>query len=336
MKKLFNLFLIFVLLISGCASKKTVAPVESETPPTSLNEAVATENEFVKSYRTSQHRPIAIMVDNDNKDAWPHAGLQDAYLIYEVPVEGGATRLMAVFNEKNTDKIGPIRSSRHYFLDYMLEHDAIYTHFGYSPKAMHDIPALGVNNINGVIGSDSGAFWRENKYIGDYHSAYTSMEKINNMIRTKGYRTDRQSAPLQYNDEDIALNGSAATDITIPYSGFYRSGFCYNEETSAYEKYMNGSTHALQGDASLSVKNIIIMTVKCYSLGDGSARLNIDTVGNGKGFYITMGQAVPITWEKSSRTAKTIWKDAAGKEITLNPGQTWVMITPSTVNTSIQ
>ena len=51
---------------------------------------------------------------------------------------------MALFKGQNLEKIGPVRSSRHYFLDYALENDAIYVHYGWSPQAQYDISNLGV------------------------------------------------------------------------------------------------------------------------------------------------------------------------------------------------
>ena len=103
-------------------------------------------------------RPIAIMIDN-HKGALPQAGLNDAYIVYEIIVEGGETRLMEVLKGKNLEKVGPIRSSRHYFLDYALENDAIYVHYGWSPQAKRDISKLKVNNINGITESATD-FWR--------------------------------------------------------------------------------------------------------------------------------------------------------------------------------
>ena len=83
-------------------------------------------------------RTIAVMIDN-HSDAWPQANLNKAYLVYEIVVEGGETRLMALFKGQDLEKIGPVRSSRHYFLDYALENDAIYVHHGWSPQAESDI-----------------------------------------------------------------------------------------------------------------------------------------------------------------------------------------------------
>lgn len=99
---------------------------------------------------SSNTRPYAVMINNHPSARQNHAGLQDAYLIYEMIVEGGMTRYMAVFKDKDTAKIGSVRSSRHYFLDYAMENDAMYVHWGWSPQAQSDISTYGINNINGL------------------------------------------------------------------------------------------------------------------------------------------------------------------------------------------
>ena len=96
-----------------------------------------------------------------------HSGLQDSYLNYEIIVEGGLTRIMAIYKDKDLAQIGPVRSSRHYFLDYALESDCIYTHFGWSAYAENDIRTLGVNNINGLY--DSYPFWRSTHLYADVY-----------------------------------------------------------------------------------------------------------------------------------------------------------------------
>ena len=81
----------------------------------------------------SNSRPIAIMINN-NKAVWGYqAGIQDAYIVYEMIVEGGITRMMAIFKDKDTARVGSVRSARHYYLDYALENDDIFVHFGWSP-----------------------------------------------------------------------------------------------------------------------------------------------------------------------------------------------------------
>ena len=335
MKKTIVFLLSAILLLGGCTGKPSEtgpgAVIPTDAPVASLS-----ADAFYTRYKESSSRPVAVMVDNDNGQARPHAGLTEAYMIYEVPVEGGATRLMALFYPEGKEKIGPVRSSRHYFLDYVLEHDALYTHFGYSPRALADIPALGINNLNGVEGSGADIFWREDEATRAYHSAFTSMEKILNKIGVLGYRTEREKSPLVFAEQVTELaEGKDATSVKIPYTGFYSSGFSYDAENGNYKKLIGDVAHPIQEEGELRAKNIIIMQMKTYPLGDGSARINIDTVGTGKGQYITMGKSIPITWEKTSRSAKTVWKNEKGEEIKLNPGTTWVMLLPSGVSPQI-
>ena len=97
----------------------------------------------------SNARPYAVMINNHPEARKYHSGLQDAYITYEIIVEGGMTRLMAVYKGVDVGKIGSVRSARHYFLDYAMENDAVYVHWGWSPMAESDIKSFGINNING-------------------------------------------------------------------------------------------------------------------------------------------------------------------------------------------
>ena len=110
----------------------------------------------------------------------------------------------------------------------------------------------------------------------------------------------------------------------------------YNEENKKYDRYINGSPHPLQGSAKIEAKNIIIIEMSHFSLGDGSARINISDVGSGKGYFISCGEYIPITWSKSSREAKTEFKDAYGKEILLNHGQTWIQVVSNLSNITLE
>lgn len=311
-------------------TKEPEQPAETEEP---AKAPVTTEgSDYIEKYINSSERPIAVMIDNDNKDARPQSGLDDAYIVYEMPVEGGATRFMALFRGVKTEKIGPVRSSRHYFLDFAKENNAIYTHYGWSPKASSDIPKLGVNNINGITGSDANVFWRERKFKGDWHSAYTSIQKIKERSKKKGYKveTDTQNG-IKYSNEQVYLLGeNAASEITLPYSKSYQTGYKFNSETKLYEKYINNEQHKMQNDNVLSFKNVIVEYITDKSLGDGSARREIVTTGSGKGYYFTNGACIEITWSKESRTSPTIYKKMDGSELEINAGNTAInIISPS-------
>ena len=275
-------------------------------------------------------RPIAVMIDN-HKGAWPQAGLNEAYLVYEIIVEGGETRLMACFKGKDLEKIGPVRSSRHYFLDYALENDAIYVHFGWSPQAESDISTYKVNNINGIVQSSTD-FWRVKDKKAP-HNAVTSTKKILEMATTKGYRTTSSAkSVLNYKTEEVNLEeGTVANEVKIPYSKLHTVEYKYNEATKKYERYARG-TKQTDWDTKepITTKNIIITFAENYTLQDieKKDRQGLKNIGDKKGYYITNGKAIEIVASKPSRTEKTVYKDLAGNVIEVNDGNTFIQICP--------
>ena len=287
----------------------------------------------------SKSRPIAIMINNHAQARPNHAGLQDAYLMYEVIVEGGITRMMAVFKDANTEKIGSVRSARPYFLDYALENDAIYVHYGYSEQAKNDIASLGINNINGLYDE---AFWRDKSLNVNYeHTAFTSMEKIKAMIDNKKYRnTTTEDTLLNYsvNNIDISTKEGAvvANEIKIPYSYYMTTSYTYDATNNYYLRFANSVPHT---DAitkqQYHFKNIIVANIENYTTTEGDGRQGLNNIGKGNGYFITNGYAVPITWEKSSRSGQTVYRYLNGEEITVNDGNTFIQIQPVNQVTTI-
>lgn len=296
------------------------------------NEQVGTTVVEVKEPKIFQgnDRPIAVMIDN-HKGAMPQGGLNDAYLVYEIIVEGGESRLMALFKGVDLEKIGPVRSARHYFLDYALENDAIYVHYGWSPQAQSDITKLGVNNINGITESES-SFWRtKDKYAP--HNVATSTEKILEIANRKGYATtSNKDSVLNYVAEEINLESNReATTVTIPYSVSNEVRYEYDSVTKRYTRYSRDTKQVdWQTKETVTTKNIIIVKCENWTLKDGTdkGRQTLDNVKALKGYYITNGKAIEITAEKSSRNAQTVYKDLEGNEIKVNDGNTFIQICP--------
>ena len=291
----------------------------------------------------SKTRPIAVMINNHAQARPYHSGLQDANIVYEIIVEGGITRMMAVFKDAETARIGSVRSSRHYFLDYALENDAIYVHFGWSPQAQSDISSLGVNNVNGLY--DSG-FWRDNSLPIDYeHTALTNIENVKKVIASRGYRTEYNSdnvideQVLNYSVDEIDISSSedsiVANNISVPYSYYMTSSYTYDANNKYYLRFANGVAHTdYITKEQYHFKNIIVINVKNYSI-DNYGRQSLDNVGTGTGYFITNGYARPITWEKLSRNAKTVYKYTDDTEITVNDGNTFIQIEPISENSTI-
>lgn len=284
----------------------------------------------------SNTRPIAVMINNIGVARKHHVGLQDAYMVYEVIVEGGLTRLMALYKDADSAKIGSIRSARHYYLDYALENDAIYVHWGYSEYAQSDISKLGVNNLNGLIYGNK-YFWKDKSLgISTEHTAYTSMELINQGVNKLGYRTTTDDKTLlSYSADEIDLSKLdgvvPATSVSIKYSSSMKTEYEYDAEAKNYKRSVNGTAHKdYESKEQYTAKNIITYKVKNYTIsGDTKGRQELETVGSGEGYYISNGYAVPIKWSKSSRTARTKYTLLSGEELIVNDGNTYIQIQPS-------
>lgn len=276
-------------------------------------------------------RPYAVMIDNQGKKCLPQGGLDKAQIVYEIIVEGGLTRLMPVFWGINAEMIGPVRSSRHYFLDYAMEHDALYVHFGWSIRAFNDIKELKINNIDGFTNAGS-VFWDLTKDKSNWQDTYTSTKKLDEFSKKVGYRTSTGSKPvLEYNSTHTQPSGGKiAEKINIRYSTSYFSGYEYDAKTKRYLRFKEGEPQMERvSGKQLAACNIIIQYVKNYTIkGDDAGRQDLVTAGSGKGILITSGKAEEIKWSKDSRSAPTKYTYPDGTGIRLNPGQTWIQIVP--------
>lgn len=345
-KKEFTIFIILIIiLIIALAVGVAYLYVKSSKDNTidlgtdivkDEKEPIIVEQKGVEIFKGND-RPIAVMIDN-SKDAMPHAGLNKAYIVYEMIAEGGESRLMALFKGQNVTKIGPVRSSRHYFLDYVMENDAIYVHYGWSPEAQSDISLYGINNINGVT-NDSKYFWRIKDKKAP-HNAVTSTENILKAANDKKYRTTSSvSSVLKYVVDDVEIDGEDAKKITIPFSTFNKATWKYIEESKTYERYSKGIKEVdWDTKEPYTAKNIIIEFIKNEKLEDGEQkdRQTMSTVGIKDGYFITNGKSIKIKCEKATRNGKTVYKDLEGNEIKVNDGNTFIEICPIDADVKIE
>lgn len=283
----------------------------------------------------SKSRPYAVMINNHH-DAWPQCGIQDAYLVYEIVAEGGITRMLALYKDQETAKIGSIRSARHYYIDYAEENDAIYIHWGGSPQAYSRISRSGINDIDGMA-LEGSVFFRDRTLKRNYeHTGFTSMEKVKAYAEKKGFTRDtNKDLLLNYSVDEIDLSqnedAKSAQEVVIKYSNYHTTSYEYDEENKVYKRSMSGKPNVdLITGEQYTAKNIIVYDVTNYSLNDGSGkdRQELENIGSGTGYYITEGYARPITWEKTSHSGQTVYKYTNGEEITVNDGNTFIQIYP--------
>ncbi len=343
-KNLIILMVIGILLIGGVTASVLFLTKDNSKTNNSHNNKEEPKKEEEPTVQivdlNSTSRPYAVMINNLGAARPYHTGLQDAYLVYEIVVEGGITRYLALFKDKTNEVVGNVRSARHYYIDYVLENDAYYVHWGWSPQAQSDISSLDIDNLNGLT-YGSPYFFRQNiSGVNTEHKAFTNLSELANLVDRLGYRKEtNKDLLLNYSATSVELPSDAtdATEIDIKYSGSSTTNYVYDSDAKVYKQFVNDKEHTdYETKKQYTVKNIIVYQVGNTTIaGDNKGRQDLDNIGTGEGYFITEGKTIPITWEKDSRSSQTVYRDKSGEEITVNDGNTWIHIVPKSGKISI-
>lgn len=332
-----------ILLLGGCKEEEEnliPEPTETASEVTEETEEDTESHEGeVRSFYTGEwideesawNRPVAVMTENTGVTL-PQYGVSNADIIYECPVEGGITRMMAIYqNYADLEKVGNVRSCRLYYVYFAQEFGAAYFHAGESKYALDLLNSSYIDNVDGITGK-GGAFYYRDSSRKAPHNLYTTGELLQSAMETYGYD---QSLPEDYSSHylfttedspNLLSEGEDAAVVQMYYVDA-KPWFVYNEEDGLYYRFEFGDKQVDGANGEqLAVKNIIIQN--CYSsLKDSSnGTLDIDYLSGGTGKYITNGKAVNISWTRASATDITHYYDENGDEIVLNPGKTWVEI----------
>ena len=269
---------------------------------------------------------VGIMIDN-HPDARPQNGLSSAKLIYEAPAEGGITRYLAIFDaNQSIEKIGPVRSARPYFVDWLQEYGGLYMHCGGSPDALAKIKIEKIFALNEMY--NSVYFWRDNNRSAP-HNLYTNSAHWNKFFsigKTAGkFLAGWKFGNLSTNNLEPVKN------ISIEYSSNYFVDWMYLADSKKYQRLVNNKKQQEDG-LNLLGDNIIIQYVKTQVLDD-YGRLGIAITGQGDMRLLRDGVMMRGIWKKEND--RTRFYDLAGQELILKPGKIWVQIVPKDINIKI-
>lgn len=277
-------------------------------------------------------RPYAIQFNNFKtvKNQW---GIGQADIVYECLVEGGITRLLGIGENFHGDKLGSVRSARHYFVSILEEYDAIYVHYGKTKYATSKMNKLDTDHMDGTMGIGTVVYYRD-KSIREPHNAFTSLEKIQAGIKKEKFRTELEEGyepHYKFYDNDTDLtSGSNASKINIRFSASAQPYFEYNEKDKLYNRFQYGDVHkdSLTGE-QLTYKNVIVQFVKEWNIDkNGYQTMDLENA-QGEGYYFTNGKMVTITWKKKEASNWMRYYNEAGEELTINPGKTFIILFPN-------
>ena len=278
----------------------------------------------------SKLRPLAIAINNTPVAIKVQQGLNKAYIVYEIPTEGYTSRLIAIYKGEEDVKFGTIRSARHNMMDIAYESNAIFTSYGWSHYAQKELQSNIIDYVQGIAGE--GGMYRENPLNLDYeHTVNMNTSTVYDYAKnTKGYSLESDNTILlKYNKEDVDLSSKegvmTANRVFIDY-GSNEDNFYYDGETKMYKRNVNGvDTTDFSTGELFTTKNIIIEKISYYPMDDYKY-WNLNLVGDGDGYFVTNGQAVPIKWSKADRTSKTKYTYLDGTEIEVSDGRTYIEV----------
>lgn len=282
---------------------------------------------------TAQKRPFAIMINNIDIAQPVQTGVGKADIVYETEVEGGVTRLLAVFKDTSKlEKIGTVRSARYAFIDLAMGHNAIYIHHG--QDVWHAINHL--NDVNRIVVEAGTAGYRVSNGLAWEHRLYADGKGIYDLAVQKGFKTT-VTAPKtwqKFADEETAVSlPNAATSVTVPFSYGSKTVFNYDAATGKYIRWSgNVERKDYYTGESLYFKNVFVLntTIRIYpNCSDGKNHREI-FLTSGDGYYCVNGTYTPIKWSKGAATNGFTFTNVDGSPLEVNVGNSWVCIADAT------
>lgn len=349
MKKIICCVLAIIIcmgVFTSCGKKEeeTTAPVTEATtqpvtePPLPANTNLLTGKPTLSEDAIGK-RPIAVMINNI-RQSLPQYGIAAADILFEVEVEGGITRMMAIYGDyTKIPDVCSIRSCRYYFPIFAHGFDAIYFCYGCNKTVgQPTLDRIQIDYIDGEYGNS--VFGRDQQRLQNYateHTAYLKGERVPETVEKEGMRTDiKERTPFfNFNSKAKKLSKTKVEKAVLNFSDYYYSTFEYDAKTKTYVKYHNGTAHMDQtADKQLAFTNIIILTTSVTSY-DGSILRKVNWKGGG-GYVLSNGTMRKIKWSKADEASRLVITDLKGNELAINKGKSYIgVLNPDDVDITI-
>ena len=268
------------------------------------------------------NRPVTGVMIENSTDARPQSGLGQAGVVFEAIAEGGITRFLALFQDTQPDYIGPVRSARPYYLQWLLGFDASLAHVGGSPDALADIKSWGVKDLDQFANGD---YYQRISTRYAPHNVYTSVAQLNTIESNKGYGKSVYTGFARKSKEEPAAVPTAKSIDFIISSYYFNVHYDYDQATNTYKRSEGGAAHVDEKSGQLAPKVVVALAMS-QSLADDGLHTVYNTFGTGQGMVFQDGKNIPITWHKADAKTQFTFTDANNKPVALDPGQTWISI----------
>lgn len=320
------LLLVIALLLVGGTCYAVLAILKDQPGPQSgvngptSNEVPSKVTGLMVMPEVNELQVTGAMIEN-SMDARPQSGLIDAGIVYEAVAEGGITRFLALFQDTNAKSLGPVRSVRPYYLDWLVPFDAAIAHVGGSPEALAQIKSQKIKDLDQF--ANSSAYERVNSRYPP-HNVYTSTKRLDKIEKDKKYKKsdftgfvrDKFEKPLQKPKiKTIKINYNSPT---------YNVVYKYNAKCNCYQRSLGGSAH-IDEKTKKQISPKVIIAIEMVRNQNGVYSV-YKTSGSGKVKIYQNGTVISGKWTKKNRKSQFMFVDKTGKPIKLAPGKTWINI----------
>ncbi len=273
----------------------------------------------------NQTSPVtAIMIEN-SPDARPQSGLKQAEVVYEAIAEGGITRFLALYQQNKPQLIGPVRSVRPYYVDWLAPYQPSIAHVGGSAAALAEVRNGNYRDLDQFF--NGSYYWRSTDRYAP-HNVYTSFAKLDALNAKKGYTSSDFTSFARTDGAPAATQDATSVDVTIS-SALFNSHYDYDVATNSYNRSQGGAPHLDREEGQISPSSVIVMDVNMSLIMQDGYREDITTSGTGKAYVFQNGTVQAVTWQKSDHTSPLRLVGADGKDISLVRGQTWITAVPN-------
>jgi hypothetical protein len=292
-----------------------VTPAEPAKPITSPLTGVEVSEELSK-------RPVTGVMIENSPEARPQSGLNDAGVVYEAVAEGGITRFLALFQEGRPDRIGPIRSARPYYLDWVKPFDAAYAHVGGSPEAIQQIRTSRIRDLDQFYNPN---FFQRVPERYAPHNMYSSMKQLDEAKKVRKIESSKFTGFARKEDKPSAKPTARAIGLAIS-SALYNVSYTYSPKTNTYNRVMGGQPHKDEKTGKQTSPKVVIALVMTKGIAADGQHTVYGTKGSGRMVVFQDGTRIDGTWKKANRDSQFSFVGKDGKEIKLNAGQTWITV----------
>ena len=341
-----------MICLGACQSEATVSAGDSESSAPPASSAVPDAGPEIPTGPAPQinlvtgaplgeglaegDRPVAILVNN-TQNAMPQRGLAGADALFEMVAEGGITRLMALYADKDTvPQTGPVRSARDQHLQFAMPMNSIIVHIGTSIYAENLLNHYRYATVNGMyLGSTS--FWfddaRQNAGYGESHCWFTDAALITAGMEKNGISATGASQPLfdfaAFDSEPVVPETGGAAEVSFSFSDVNAVSLSFDASTSRYLKNAFGAPHIDElTDTQLSFDNVLILfaPVKLKNPDDPNNLVTDFTLTSGTGYYCYGGKYRAVRWVKGNPEDALHILDEDGSVLPINVGKSYVAV----------